>query len=395
MAKKLALLVAAMALVALAAAPGAVAAPGAASRPSCRGGWSGTTTCALGPREVIVVHSEIPFPTERFMRIGYTLAVWAFQDDGLDLRRIEILDGRTGRTLQVLSGGAIPALYRAGEEQPPGSDPIVNDFLSIQLPIPLGQPLPAVVTHRLVFRDAGTGRSVVVKGGTFRPRTAEKPVVLQSPIRGRNLAFVNQSTNGYHFDVLMFMDGTIREPEHFASDIIAFDDLLRSMSAGDRGTNETYHVYDAPIHAVADGTVVAVRDGFVENHGGTPNPAATFDTLDDYAGDYVILDIGGGRFAGYMHCRPGSFMVKTGDRVRAGDVLARVGNSGNSGGPHLHFQVTDRPTPFGGRGVPFVLEQYTKVGEFSGSPISATGIRTTPQVVRGAMMEETTAVDVP
>ncbi len=45
--------------------------------------------------------------------------------------------------------------------------------------------------------------------------------------------------------------------------------------------------------------------------------------------------------------------VREGDTVRAGQVLARVGNSGNSSEPHLHFQLMDGPGPDTARGVPF------------------------------------------
>jgi len=55
----------------------------------------------------------------------------------------------------------------------------------------------------------------------------------------------------------------------------------------------------------------------------------------------VTLDCGGGINAFYGHIRKGSAAVKAGQRVRKGDLLARVGNSGASAMPHLHFSFTD------------------------------------------------------
>jgi murein DD-endopeptidase MepM/ murein hydrolase activator NlpD len=60
-----------------------------------------------------------------------------------------------------------------------------------------------------------------------------------------------------------------------------------------------------------------------------------------FAGNYVLLDIGGGRFASYAHFQPNSLKVKVGDRVKLGQVLGLVGNSGNSDLPHLHFHITN------------------------------------------------------
>lgn len=55
----------------------------------------------------------------------------------------------------------------------------------------------------------------------------------------------------------------------------------------------------------------------------------------------------------YAHLRRGSLTVKPGDRVRAGQQIARCGNSGNRTEPHLHFQLTDGPDLNSARGLPF------------------------------------------
>src|SRR5262249_48923804 len=89
--------------------------------------------------------------------------------------------------------------------------------------------------------------------------------------------------------------------------------------------------------APADGTVAIVVDGVPEN----PVPGAR----DSYniGGNHVVLDLGGGEYAMLFHLQPGSIKVKVGDRVRAGQALGKVGNSGNSSEPHLHFQLGNRP----------------------------------------------------
>ena len=70
-------------------------------------------------------------------------------------------------------------------------------------------------------------------------------------------------------------------------------------------------------------------------------------TLKDAGGNHVIVDIGGGRYAFYAYLKPGSVEVKEGDHVGSGQVLARLGNSGNTTFPHLHFHVMDAPLALG------------------------------------------------
>ncbi|SCF81297.1 Peptidase family M23 [Streptomyces sp. Ncost-T6T-2b] len=70
-------------------------------------------------------------------------------------------------------------------------------------------------------------------------------------------------------------------------------------------------------------------------------------------GNHVILDLGDGTYAVYAHARRGSLRVKAGDTVRAGQQIARCGNSGNSSEPHLHVHLMDSPDLDDARGVPF------------------------------------------
>ena len=74
---------------------------------------------------------------------------------------------------------------------------------------------------------------------------------------------------------------------------------------------------------------------------------------------YVVLDLGGGRFAFYAHLQPGSLRVKAGDRVKAGQVLGLVGNSGNSTEPHLHFHISNGISPLGSEGLPYAITGKT------------------------------------
>jgi len=70
----------------------------------------------------------------------------------------------------------------------------------------------------------------------------------------------------------------------------------------------------------------------------------------------------GGRFAFYAHLQPGSLKVRLGQRVRRGQVLGLVGNSGNSTEPHLHFHLSDANSPLGSEGIPYGYAAFELVG---------------------------------
>ena len=89
-------------------------------------------------------------------------------------------------------------------------------------------------------------------------------------------------------------------------------------------------------------------------------------TLETIGGNHVILDLGNRHFAFYAHLKPGSITVAVGDRVRQGQVVGLVGNSGNSAEPHLHFHVSNGPLPLGAEGTPFVFDRFTLTGRRTG-----------------------------
>jgi len=69
-----------------------------------------------------------------------------------------------------------------------------------------------------------------------------------------------------------------------------------------------------------------------------------------------------GRDAFYAHLQPGSLRVKRGDKVRTGQVVGLVGNSGNSTEPHLHFHLSDGNSPLGSEGIPYIHGSFELVG---------------------------------
>jgi len=148
-------------------------------------------------------------------------------------------------------------------------------------------------------------------------------------------------------------------PEEFALDIFAVGANGRSYR-GDGAANRDFLAYDAEVVAAADGIVARLVTGANE---APPMLRAAGEELGAYyariserqavniaageaglMGETVIVDHGNGEYSVYAHLVPGSARVAAGERVRAGQPIGRLGSSGNSTEPHLHFQVCDAPS---------------------------------------------------
>ena len=81
--------------------------------------------------------------------------------------------------------------------------------------------------------------------------------------------------------------------------------------------------------------VVAVKDGTVITSTALRNANGEYKGF----GEYIVINHHDGTFTYYCHLLSGSRRVKPGDEVKQGQVIGTVGSTGNSTGPHLHFQV--------------------------------------------------------
>jgi murein DD-endopeptidase MepM/ murein hydrolase activator NlpD len=129
----------------------------------------------------------------------------------------------------------------------------------------------------------------------------------------------------------------------------------------------------APILAPIDGRVIAAKDGWPERRKATPIDflaalTAGFRLSEtkiraDYrviAGNYLIIEARDG-FAFLAHATTGSISVEEGARVKAGQVVARVGDTGNSTAPHLHYHLMDGPDLWTAAGLPSCFIAYDQL----------------------------------
>jgi murein DD-endopeptidase MepM/ murein hydrolase activator NlpD len=158
--------------------------------------------------------------------------------------------------------------------------------------------------------------------------------------------------------------------QEFAYDLVKVDGE-GNPGKGDETKPESYYAYGQNVLAPADGTVYEVRDAIDD----TPmaqladdDPAIMMKKITDYQtalrkrygargtdGNYIIMDHGNGEYSVFAHLKKGSLRVKRGDKVRRGDVIAQVGQSGLSTEPHLHYEVISDPDPLKQRGLPILF----------------------------------------
>jgi hypothetical protein len=154
-------------------------------------------------------------------------------------------------------------------------------------------------------------------------------------------------TENHHADTL---------DQRFAVDLTA---IRHGRIFSGEGTRlEQYFCFGRPILAPGDGTVVEVHDGIPDNPVNSPFASPP-------AGNYLVIDLGNSEFFFLAHFKLGSFTVKTGDKVRAGEKVGRCGNSGNSPVPHLHIHMQNTPKLFSGEGLPMQFQNYLSQKKFT------------------------------
>jgi peptidase M23-like protein len=186
------------------------------------------------------------------------------------------------------------------------------------------------------------------------------------PLRGADWLAGDSMHNGLdaaHRRAILLNGGRAFIAQRYAIDWVRYRlvDGLGTTWSGPENKNSSYFCYDAPIYSMAPGKVIEMLDGIPENvpHSGKIAIDVNFFNA---GGNNVVVDIGYGLYAFYAHMRPGTVTVKVGDEVTTGEILGRVGNSGNSTEPHLHAHIVDQPSFLAGQGVPYEFDRFAATG---------------------------------
>ena len=328
-----------------------------------------------GPRvEVTCISSPIPVRIDKQQVLVYELHITNFDVVPLTLKRVEVFADESNGTVASLDEKELAvAMVRVGYGMTPSGDhgsladvarviePGARSVVYMWIPLPTSRTVPTSLRHRMTFSAGaagGGGLTDAILESFQVPISHDAVLTLRPPFHGGIwLAGDGPANNTNHRRTITAVDGHIYSAERFAIDWIKVGPNGDSRHDG-ATRNDNWWGWGEPVLAVAEGEITEVVDGIPDNVPRVLPPV----TLDNIAGNHVILKIASNRYVTYAHLQNGSIKVRVHDRVHAGDALALLGNSGNTTGSHLHMQVTDRNSVLQAEGVPFVFEKFTYLG---------------------------------
>jgi hypothetical protein len=319
----------------------------------------------------------VPFPPSPVICEGkthflYELHITNFGLSDVTIQGVEVFGkGNPDMSLGTFEGKSLEALITHPGHFPDPKNPKDKKVISagkrahvtLWLTLDGDQIAPAQLTHHLSVQyvkgllpvpdEKKELKEQVLEAGLVEIRPFNPPV-LGPPLEGGE--WITAPHNMVGRRAVIAFDGKARAAQRYGIDYMKFGPNGKLVK-GDKTKNENWCGFGAKLIAVADGVVSYVLDGEPEN---VPyiGPKPETLTRKNFAGNVVILDIGNGIYAVYAHIKKNSIRVKVGDKVKKGQVLAELGNTGNSGGPHLHFHVVDQNAILAAEGIPYVFKSY-------------------------------------
>lgn len=200
----------------------------------------------------------------------------------------------------------------------------------------------------------------------------KNPIIMGFPLRGE---WLSPNTPGTKIP----SHGTNQLGTRYAYDFIQVDWKRLGLPAY-RGSLVQYLLHGMPlkeyycwgqdVYSPCDGIVIQAQDGYEERErtnlrsdmANAYKNAHYFDPKTDdvqsVAGNYIVIEYGENVYAALVHLQTSSIQVSVGQRIKKGEVIGRVGHSGNSFAPHLHFQLMDSSNIATANGLPCAFEEY-------------------------------------
>ena len=301
----------------------------------------------------------------------YELAFTNTRPETATLKKIAVLDASDASpVIATYEGDALLGRLRTLGNTAAGNPDIAFNgtrLFLLHLSFDSRDAIPPRLRHHLdLLGPTGPGDPTIIPlsytGAPFelgRPRVP----VLGPPLAGKGWVALNgccEADRGHRTTVLP-VNGQLYFAQRYAIDWMRLDDQGRFVH-GDPSDVRNYTAYGADVLAVANGTAVdtlnTLDDQVPPND---PDPRTI--TVQTVLGNHIVLAIGDGLFAFFAHLQKGSVTVKPGDQVKRGQVLGKVGNTGNASAPHLHFHLVDGASAIGSNGLPYVIDRFELAGQ--------------------------------
>ena len=309
--------------------------------------------------------------TDGAYHVVYELLLTNTKSLPASIQKIEVLAGANGsQIITSFSDAEVVKRLRTLAPQPATDamiEPNAARLFYIELTFKDAAHVPKLLEHRLHLIGAPNP-------GPAKPRPLDyvvaplkiadaKPLIIGPPLAGAGWVAANGCCNPdiVHRGSVQSVNGGLYDSQRFAIDWMRLDEQGRLVH-GDESDVHNYTDYGADVLAVADGRVVSAVNNLDDQiPGRLPDPSTiNIETVD---GNHVVVDLGGGRFAFYAHLQKNSVRVKPGHEVKKGAVLGKLGNTGNTSAPHLHFHVMNRPSPLASDGVPYLIDAFDFAGQ--------------------------------
>lgn len=316
------------------------------------------------------------FPGQVFMERGiFSQSVnfeFRFQSDSTEIMELQevIANGfdkqdRLLFRLPVSNWGIVPPIMIVPERKiEPGK------ILEIWNPLadfPLDYPI-----HRLDYEFEFRTE----KGDHARTEVSVKPAVYEQktelilPLAGTCLVTDGHDFLSHHrrnFPLthsLIQQIGITANNSRFAYDFVTVNKKLQMFKKAPR-KNEDFFGWGKPVHCPGDGKIASMASDVPDNpfhepplfdmeaHVKDPDTA-----MKKHLGNYTIIDHGNGEFSILAHMQKDSVQAKTGDKVVKGELIGRIGNSGDSSSPHIHYQFQNGRDLRTSEGLPSKFQRF-------------------------------------
>lgn len=215
--------------------------------------------------------------------------------------------------------------------------------------------VPQKLKHKIILTKDGNDK-IIEETETV---VEEQLPIISPPLKGSGLVAgaTTSLENNHHPAFQLTYKGKTTVIERYCVDWVKIDEAGNYFS-GDPNVLESWYIYGQDVYSVADGTVISVENDFPDQQMTGPQYETT---VYNGTGNYVVIQINGG-YAVYCHFKPNTITVKSGQKVTRGQLIGKVGNSGDSTPPHLHFGLHSEFPYYISESLPYYIDSMEKTG---------------------------------